>query len=151
MEEINSQIKDENWKNSLEDLTDLVTIAHVSHAKFLSVVGGRALGKYADMSFSVKLGIKIGLFVLAGLVLVGYSLLLFFLDNWSKMGIVISISVVCMDIFNLLLYMANMVDSAALMSFLLIVNRLAMVGLGENYWLYGFMILYVIYAGCFVF
>ena len=150
-EEIQKQQEDPNWKMSLQDLSDLVTVAHVSHAKFLSVVGGRAVAKFADMKPGPKLGIKIGLFVLGGLVLIGYALLLFFLDNWSKMGIVISISVVCMDIFNLLLYLSNMVDSAALMCTLLIANRIAMTACGELFWLYGFMILYVIYAACFVF
>lgn len=151
VEEATQQMVEEQYKTSLEDLTDLVTIAHVSHAKFMSVIGGRAIGKYAEMSSGTRLGIKIGLFVLANLILVGYALLLFFLDKWSKLGIVISIAIFCMDIFNLLLFLSNMVESAALMSFLLIMNRVAMVALGEGFWLYGIMMLYVVYAGFFAF
>ena len=40
----------------------------------------------------------------AFLILVGYALTVYFLDDWSKMGIVISISISCMDLFNYILY-----------------------------------------------
>lgn len=84
--------------------------------------------------------------VVALLILIGYALTLYFMDNYSKMGIVISISVVCMDIFNLTLYVSKMVENASSIIVLLIINRMLMVILGAKYWVYGFMLLYVLYG-----
>lgn len=90
--------------------------------------------------------IKLSLIVFSLLILVGYALALFFADNWSKMGIVISISVVCMDIFNYLLYISKLLDNTTSLAVLLIINRVAMVILGKRFWVYGFMGLYVLYG-----
>jgi len=80
------------------------------------------------------------------LILLAYALVLFFFDDSSKMGIVISISVTCMDLFNLTLYISRMVSNASSIVILLIINRVAMVALGASYWVYGFMGLYMLYA-----
>lgn len=93
-------------------------------------------------------GIVLGLSVL---ILVGYSLLIYFADNGSKMGIVISASVVCMDGFTFILVFSKLVHSPPSILFLLILNRSLMIGLGTYYWVYGYMVLYVIYALTFVF
>ena len=90
--------------------------------------------------------IKFSCLGFALLILISYALTLFFLDDWSEMGIVISISVVCMDIFNYLLYSSKMVKNTASLIILLIINRVAMVILGQKYWVYGFMGLYMLYA-----
>ena len=62
------------------------------------------------------------------------------------MGIVIGISIACMDVFNYLLYSTKMIENTASVIVLLIFNRVTMVILGEKYWVYGFMGLYMIYA-----
>ena len=62
------------------------------------------------------------------------------------MGIIISISVVCMDLFNYIIYASKMIENTASLIVLLIINRVAMVILGEKYWVYGFMGLYMLYA-----
>lgn len=63
-------------------------------------------------------------------ILLIYAGLLFLNDNDSKMGIIIAISVVLMDIFNFLIYNSGMVKSPGGISLLLIINRTLMVGLG---------------------
>ena len=63
-------------------------------------------------------------------ILIIYAVLLYLNDNDSKMGIIITISVVLMDIFNLLIYNSGMVKSPGAISLLLIINRTLMVGLG---------------------
>ena len=74
--------------------------------------------------------IKYGCLIISLLILVIYALLIYLLDNWSKMGIVISISITCMDIFNYILYQSKMVKNTASLVVLLIINRVAMVILG---------------------
>lgn len=90
--------------------------------------------------------LKIGCLLMSYLILVGYALVLYFIDDSSKMGIVISIAVTCMDLFNLVLYVSRMVSNASSIIILLIINRIAMVILGASYWVYGFMGLYMLYA-----
>lgn len=114
--------------------------------EFNSILGSGLVRNFMKAPRKLKLGIKIGLLVFAILLLLTYALLLFFLDNWNKMGFVISISVVLMDVFNLIIYLSKMVENAASITFLLIINRILMVILGEKYWIYGFMFLYCLYA-----
>ena len=73
---------------------------------------------------------KLGCLGFSLLILVGYALTLYFVDDKSKMGIVISITVTCMDLFNLTLYLSKLVSNASSIIILLIVNRIAMVVLG---------------------
>lgn len=95
------------------------------------------------------MGIKIGLLGMALFSLIIYSLLLFFFDDGNKLGIIISVAIICMDVFNFAIYLSSMVQTPSGIIFLLIVNRVLMIGLGQDYWIYGFMILYVLYAGTF--
>lgn len=67
------------------------------------------------------------------------------------MGIVTVISVLIMDIFNFMLYSSGNIKTPSQIIILLILNRALMVGLGEAYWIYGYIILYIIYALVFVF
>ena len=95
------------------------------------------------------------------LLLVGYALVLYFIDDGNeqdgtkgthnKLGILTTVSIVLMDIFNFLLYHSGNVKAPSQIIFLLILNRALMVGLGENYWIYGYIALYLIYALVFVF
>lgn len=90
--------------------------------------------------------LKMGCLAMSYLILVAYALVLYFIDDSSKMGIVISIAVTCMDFFNLVLYISRMVSNASSIIILLIINRIAMVILGASYWIYGFIGLYMLYA-----
>jgi hypothetical protein len=118
----------------------------VSNDEFNAVLGSGLIRKFMTTNKVIKTGIKIGLLVFSILVLVGYALCLFFIDDWNKMGIVIALSVGAMDIFTLLLYGSKMVKNASSVVVLLIINRIAMVILGEKYWIYGFMGLYMMYG-----
>jgi len=73
---------------------------------------------------------KLGCLGVSLLILIGYALTLYFVDDNSKMGIVISITVTCMDLFNLTLYLSKLVSNASSIIILLIVNRIGMVVLG---------------------
>ena len=83
--------------------------------------------------------------------LIGLSLILYFFDNKSKLGIITSVSVVLMDFFSMLIYQSNLVDSPILVVVLLIVNRVMMIAMGANYFIYGYMLLYIMYSLAFVY
>ena len=97
-----------------------------------------------------RLSFKIGIYVFSLLVLVAYSLVLFFKDNWSKMGIVISITITIMDLFNFILFASSMISSSASLCLMLFLNRILLICFGQGYWIYGAMILYLAYGFTFV-
>lgn len=88
---------------------------------------------------------------LSYVILIIYAYFLYKYDDKNKMGIITSISVALMDFFNFLLYQSEMVDSPAQVVGLLIINRILMVSLGQDFWIYGYVILYVLYGLVFVF
>jgi hypothetical protein len=95
--------------------------------------------------------VKIIVLGLSVLPLVALSLLLYLFDDKSKLGIITSISVVLMDVFSFLIYHSDMVESPIMVVILLIVNRLMMVSLGAKYFIYGYMLLYIMYSFAFVY
>lgn len=92
---------------------------------------------------------------LSYLILIAYAYILYKYDktdgNGSKMGVITAVSVALMDVFNFLLYSSEMVDSPAQVVGLLIINRVLMVSLGQDYWIYGYVMLYLLYGLVFVF
>jgi hypothetical protein len=119
---------------------------HVSGVEFDAVLGSGLVRKFMSSNKALKRTAKIGLLVFSIAILVAYAFALFFADNWNKMGIIISVSVVAMDLFTLVLYGSKMVENTSTLVVLLIINRIAMVVLGERYWIYGFMGLYMMYG-----
>ena len=95
------------------------------------------------------------------LLLIAYAVILYFVDDGNvedgtkgtnnKLGILTTVSVLLMDIFNYMLYHSGNVKAPSQIIFLLVLNRALMVGLGVNYWIYGYIAPYLIYALVFVF
>jgi hypothetical protein len=56
-----------------------------------------------------------------------------------------------MDVFSTLLYGSGLIENPVVLITLLLINRFLMVGLGQNYWFYGYMILYFAYGSVFVY
>ena len=146
MKEIESQQAQADWQPSFQDFTDLVTIYYVDQKEFNSLIGRGFVDDLKKKNPKMLPVLKLVCLTISLLILVAYALVLFFFDDSSKMGIVISITVTCMDLFNLTLYVSRMVSNASSIIILLIINRIAMVALGASYWVYGFMGLYMLYA-----
>lgn len=88
---------------------------------------------------------------LSYIILFVYAYAVYKYDDKSKLGIITSISVALMDLFNFLIYSSPMVDSPAQIVGLLIINRILMVFMGQDYWVYGYVLLYLLYGLVFVF
>ena len=56
-----------------------------------------------------------------------------------------------MDAFNFCLYFTSIINKPGDIIFLFILNRIILIAFGEGYWVYGFMILYLVYAVFFIF
>lgn len=150
LEELQEQVDDENYRTTFEDLADVLTVQRVSDAKFRAVIGEGAVQGFDKLPPKKKVAIQAGIILLSYLVLAAYSIVLYLFDDRNKMGIITSISVALMDGFNYLLYKSDMVDSPAQIVVLLIINRVMMVSLGQSYWIYGYVGLYIIYSLAFV-
>ena len=151
LEEIESQQDDADWKLSYEDLTDFITISKVSNGKFSTIMGSGLVSQFNAKPKGVQRMVKGIILGLSVLPLVGLSLSLYLGDDKSKLGIITSVSVVLMDVFSFLIYHSDMVDSPIIVVILLIVNRVMMVSLGSAYFIYGYMLLYIMYSFAFVY
>ena len=130
VEEIQENQDDPNYKLSYEDLTDIITISKVSNDKFAALLGADLVQKFNQKSKGSQRMIKLIVIAVSSVPLIALSLILYFLDDRSKLGIITSISVVLMDLFSFLIYQSNMVDAPIIVVILLIVNRVMMVSLG---------------------
>lgn len=99
----------------------------------------------------MKNKVKIGLLAISIFILIVYAIVVYMFDCNSKMGIVISVSIVFMDAFTFILDYSNMISNAPAIITLLLLNRSLMIGLGDRFWIYGYMILYIIYAVAFIY
>jgi len=124
----------------------MLTIQKVSGVEWDAALGGGVVQRFNNLGGGIKIGAKLGLVLVSLLVLVGYTLALFFADNKNTLGIIIAVSVVCMDLFNFVIYMSGMIESASGIVTMLVLNRILMVIFGEKLWVYGFMVLFVMYG-----
>lgn len=129
----------------------MITIYHVSEHKYKSVIGEGAVQSFNKMKKGTQGAVKGAIIGLSYLILFAYAWVLYKYDDKNKMGVITSVSVALMDIFNFLLYSSEMVDSPAQVVGLLIINRVLMVVLGQDYWIYGYVLLYLLYGFVFVF
>ena len=80
-----------------------------------------------------------------------YAVVLAAADDGNKLGIITAASVGLMDLYNFMLYNSSTIETPSGIIFLLILNRALMISLGQHYWIYGYMVLYLIYGLVFVF
>lgn len=102
------------------------------------------------LNSACKFWIKFAIYLFSLAILVGYMFTLYYLDNYSKLGFIIGIAIIVMDIFNFILYLSDIAGSALQIILLLLTNRVLMVCLGKALWVYGFMVLYIVYSLFFV-
>ncbi len=127
-----------------------MTISSVN-AESESLFSGGLLSKFGKSSTCFRTYIYVTLLGASMLMLVIYSFVYWWTKNNSYLGIVISISITCMDAFNFCIYFASLINTPGDIILLLVLNRVILIAFGEGYWVYGFMILYLVYALFFVF
>ena len=83
------------------------------------------------------------LFVLYLGLFVGYSIIDYY-RNDSAQGIITSILIVILDLFILMMYFAKVSRELALIVFFFFFSRICIFSFGRDYWLFGFMIVYIV-------
>jgi len=130
---------------SYEDLCDIITIGAVSKGKMSEITGGGFFSRFQQRSEAFQKTVQISLLISSVLILAIYSYVVY-TWNKSKLGLITSVSVVLMDIYNFLLFKSGMIEKPIGIVFMFIVNRILFVSFGEGYWIYGYMCLYICYS-----
>ena len=128
---------------SIHDIFDMITIGKISEKKMMNAFG-RGFQRIAmDNSTAVKLMINGGLLLIYVGVLFLYSWLVYDLDDGSKLGVVSSIAVAINDIYLYMMYNARIINRISLLSLIIFCSRLFIMLGGSDYWLYGYLVIYV--------
>jgi len=128
---------------SIHDIFDMITIGKISEKKMMNAFG-RGFQRIAmDNSTAVKLMINGGLLLIYVGVLFLYSWLVYDLDAGSKLGVVSSIAVAINDIYLYMMYNARIINRISLLSLIIFCSRLFIMLGGSDYWLYGYLVIYV--------
>jgi hypothetical protein len=80
-------------------------------------------------------------------IIIVYGFVIYWLIDGSRLGFVTMFAVFTTDVILYLLYNAKIVQSSTLLSVTAILNRFFLFIFGGDYWIYGYMILYI-YYGC---
>lgn len=83
------------------------------------------------------------LFVLYAGLFVGYSVIDYH-RNDSAQGIITSIVIMILDLFILMMYAAKVSREPALIVLFFFFSRICIFCFGQDYWLFGFMIVYIV-------
>lgn len=84
------------------------------------------------------------LFVLYAGLFAAYSIIDHYQNGHSKLGLTTSITVIIIDFFILLMFLARVVKMASFLAFLLFVIRILIFTFGKGGWIYGYMVAYIL-------
>lgn len=66
--------------------------------------------------------------------------------DYSKLGFVTMIAVLLTDVFIYLIWNSKIIETPSILCISILLNRLLLYVFGGNYWIYGYMLLYLIYG-----
>jgi len=79
-------------------------------------------------------------------ILIVYSFVIYWYMDYSRLGFVTMIAVLLTDVFVYLIWNSEIVKSPTVLCFSAMLNRVLLYVFGGNYWIYGYMVLYLIYG-----
>lgn len=95
----------------------------------------------------VRALITFGIWSFATAILIVYSYVIYWEMDGSRLGFVTMIAILITDVFVYLIFNSKITESPTTLCFSGMLNRLLLFVFGGNYWIYGYMLLYLIY-GC---
>jgi len=125
------------------DVFDMITIGKISERKMLNAFGAGFQSLNVHSSIKCKLLVHFLLFFLYAGILAAYSYIVYDFDDRSKLGIVSSVAVVINDIYVYLMYNARIINRIAVLSLIMFCSRLFIMLGGANYWVYGYLVIYI--------
>ena len=146
IEEINEEKANKQYYPSFHDIIDLFTIAKVSDQSLDSVFGGGLQFRYSQLSKAWQRTISMFLWCCATAILVVYSYVIKWNMGGSSLGFVVMVTVLVTDVILYAIYNSKIVETATPLAIILFLNRLLLFVFGGDYWIYGYLALYIIYS-----
>jgi len=103
----------------------------------------------AFSSLSLRKFITFCIWAAATGVLVIYSYVIYWKFSYSWLGFITMIAVLLTDVFVFFLWNSKIVTSVTLICVAILANRLLLYVFGGNYWIYGYMVMYLAYGAIF--
>jgi len=150
-DEIEKERSDMEYMPTRADVIDLFTVAKVSEKKMRSAFGGGIQRLFSELTPGQKKMVSWGLYAIALGILVIYAFSIYWIIEDSRLGFITMFAVILTDVILYFYYISGIAESATELSFTAIINRLFLFVFGGNYWIYGYMVLYLYYGIVFTF
>ena len=145
-EELKEERTNKQFNPTLEDVLDLFTIGKNMESTSSSSFGGGLQYKFGKRPICQRRLINAFFWCLATSILVVYSYVIKWYMNDSKLGFVIMIVILITDVFTYMFYNSRLLKTSTPLAIIFFLNRLLLFCLGGEYWIYGWMILFLIYG-----
>ena len=143
IDEIEEQKANDDWMPTMKELFDMLTIGKISEKKMMNAFGQGFQRMAMEQSPMISRIVNIGLLVLYLGILAVYSYIDYDFNNGSKLGLVSSIAVIINDIYVYLMYNSRIISRISLLALIMFCSRFFILIGGADYWLYGYLIIYV--------
>lgn len=148
LEEVQEQRSNKSYFPCFEDVIDLFTIGGMEGDKddLGSAFGGGLQSAFHSLPTPIRRTISFFLWCCATAILIVYAYVIYWYMDKSRLGFVTMIAVLMTDVFVYLIYNSGITQSYTVLCFACMLNRLMLYVFGGNYWIYGYMVLYLIYG-----
>lgn len=148
MEEVNEERADKSYFPTYNDVVDLFTLANNIEGEddLGSAFGGGLQSAFRAMTIRSQRLITFFLWCFSTGILVVYSFVIYWYMDSSRLGFVTMIAVLLTDVFIYLIWNSKITKTPTVLCFSAMFNRLLLYVFGGNYWIYGYIVLYLIYG-----
>jgi hypothetical protein len=129
-QEVAAQQKDETWFPSINEVLQYVSIGKVSDDKQASAMGAGLQTWMQEQPPGVRFITNIVLLCLYGGLFAAYSLIDYYTNNHSSLGLITSVTVIIVDVFIVGMFFARIIKQPAFLSFLLFATRILIFAFG---------------------
>jgi len=143
-QEIQAQHKDDQYIPSFEDVFEFISIGKISTNKQNSALGAGIHTYFSRQPKICSVAFNLTLLSLYGGLFVAYALIDYTTNEKSLLGVTTSITVLIVDIFILIMFMAKIVQQPAFLAFILFAARILIFSFGSTGWIYGYMVSYIL-------
>jgi hypothetical protein len=134
---------DDDWLPTLNSIFDFITIGKISEEKMMNAFGRGFQRMAMDRSIAIRYVVNACLLGVHAGCLAVYSYLVFYYDNNSKLGIIVSLAVFVNDMYFYLMFNARIITKISLLTLMIFCSRLFIFMGGKDYWVYGYLAMYI--------
>lgn len=134
---------DHEWYPKRGDLFDIITIGKVSEKRMTNAFGVGFAGAFHKGSKGLKCMVNFVILILYFALSLAYAWIDYNFNERSKLGLVSAMTILLIDLFIVLMFRSKIIVRVTFLSVLLFAARFFVCFGGANYWIYGYMIIYI--------